>query len=241
MQVKRYFKSLRLIAFKMLGELKNSHQTYYRTTLFCCLFSKFMKIKNSLAILIGFLATSLIQYPVFSQYRFSKVPYQPVYLSSFTSAVNSLGFQYGNYSRLPYCFGTSETVNGITPVVVICPLATSSRDSGYTTNMNGGVSTIWISILITSNSSRTTTYNAVKKAGLVARVFANVRYNVTQDSMADVIVDEFDKTINNINTYEYRDDTGAYCRLRERKLLNVGDFETRACSTNKIINITFWF
>ena len=196
-----------------------------------------MKLQNLVSGVIGLSATILMQSPVASQYQ----PNQTVYLNNFANALNKAGFLYGNYDKLPYCFGTSETIDGRTPIVVICPLATPKRDSPYTTDRNGSVSAIWMSILISSNSSRETTRYAVEKAGLVARVFANIRYNVTASSMGGVLEDEFNKTVNGVDAREYTNNSGALCRFRQRNLVNVGIFETRACAKTGSMQITFWF
>ena len=196
-----------------------------------------MKIKNIFSVSLGLSATILMQLPVASQHR----PSQTVYLNNFATALRTAGFLYGSYDRLPYCFGTSETLDGRTPIVVICPLATSKRNSPYTTSRNGPVSAIWMSILITGNSNKATTRYAVEKAGLVARIFARVRYNVTASSMGNVLKDEFYKTLNGINASEYTSNSGAICRFRRRNLTNVGTFETNVCAQTSSIQVTFWF
>lgn len=183
-------------------------------------------------------ATSLsLQYPAKANYK----PYQTVYLSDFGKALRDSGFEYGGYSKFPYCFNTLETLNGYTPIVIVCPLATGKRDSNYSYGRNASVSAIWMSMLIDENASREMTRRALRKAGLVAKVFAYVRYNVTTSSAEDVLVDEVKRVIGREGA-SYVNSSGSSCNKRTRTLTNIGTFETTACFGRQgTAQVTVWF
>ena len=198
-----------------------------------------MKLKKILSFALGLSVAISIQLPVVSQYRPSKV----IYLDNFTAALQQAGFIYGNYASLPYCFGSSETVNGITPIVVICPLVYRERITSYTTSNHGPVSAIWISIVVTGDSNKGSMSYAVQKAALVAMIYSNVRYNFESSLMGEILGDEFSKTLTGINVREYTSFLGDMCYTRRRKLKYVGDFETNICFQKETAStqITFLF
>ncbi|MEL6988530.1 MAG: hypothetical protein AAGK97_11960 [Bacteroidota bacterium] len=178
-----------------------------------------------------------MQYPAKADYR----PHQNVYLSDFNSSLRKVGLTYGGYSKLPYCFSTQEKIDGVVPIVVVCPMATGRRNSNYAVNRNDTVSAVWISMLIDTSASRELTRRAVSKAGLVARVFADVRYNVTQSSVGDVLGDETGRVMNREGA-SYVSSGGDSCNKRVRNLNNIGRFETSACFKRQgQAQVTIWF
>lgn len=200
-----------------------------------------MKIKNLLKgavnLAVATATTLCMQYPGKADYK----PYQDVYLDEFNSSLREVGFTYGGYSKLPYCFSTEEKIDGTVPIVVVCPLKTGERDSNYAVSSDDTVSAVWISMLLDTSASETLTRRALNKAGLVARVFADVRYNVTQSSIGDVLSDEVGRVI----SYEgasYVSSDGNSCNRRVLDLTNIGTFETRACyKGQELAQVTIWF
>lgn len=200
-----------------------------------------MKIKNFLKgavnLAVATATTLCMQYSAEADYR----PHQNVYLDEFNSSLREVGFTYGGYSKLPYCFSSEEKIDGVVPIVIVCPLATGRRDSDYAVSRNDTVSAIWISMLLDTSASRELTKRAVSKAGLVARVFADVRYNVTQDSVGDVLSDEVGIVMSDQGT-SYVSSDGDSCNKRVRDLTNLGTFETNACFKSQgLAQVTIWF
>ena len=200
-----------------------------------------MKIKNLLKGAFNFTiaaATSLsLHSPVRADYR----PHQNVYLDDFNSSLKKVGFTYGGYSKLPYCFSTEEKIDGVIPIVVVCPMATGRRNSDYAVSRDETVSAIWISMLLDTSASRELTRRAVSKASLVAVTFADVRYNVTQSSVGDVLGDEIGRVMDNQGA-SYVSSDGDSCNKRVRDLTNIGTFETRACFKSQgLAHVTIWF
>ncbi len=183
-------------------------------------------------------ATSLsLQYPLKADYN----PYQNVYLEEFGAGLREVGFAYGGYADLPYCFNTSEALDGTIPLVVVCPLKTGERDSNYAVSRHDTVSAIWISMLLDTSASETLTRRALNKAGLVAKVFADVRYNVTQSSIGDVLVDEVGRVISDEGA-SYVSSDGNSCNRRVLDLTNIGTFEATACLKSQgLKQVTLWF
>lgn len=200
-----------------------------------------MRIKNLLKgtvnTLVAAATTLSLQYPVTANYN----PHQTVSLRGFSQALRDNGFAYGGYSQLPYCFNTRETLNGVTPVVVVCPLKNGRRDSDYSVGESASVSAIWVSMLLDGAASRELTRRALRKTGLVTKVFAHVRYNVTASSVCDVMTDEIQRAIKGEGV-KYKNSRGNSCYKRTRNLTNIGTFETRACfQGGGQTQVTVWF
>lgn len=202
-----------------------------------------MKIKNflkgSLSLSILTVTSLFLNYPAKAQSQYR--PHQNVYLDDFNSSLRKVGFTYGGYSKLPYCFSTEEKIDGEVPIVVVCPLETGSRNSDYAVSRTDTVSAIFISMLFDTSASRELTKRAFSKASLVARIFADVRYNVTQSSVGDILIDEIGIVIDNQGT-RYEDSSGNSCNKRAIDLTNIGTFETRACFKGEgLAQVTIWF
>lgn len=198
-------------------------------------FNKLIKNVFSFAVAV---ATSLyLQAPVKADYK----PYQNVYLAGFSTALRNVGFEYGGYSKLPYCFNTPERLDGTVPIVVVCPMKTGRRNSNYSVHRNDTVSTIWMSVLLDEAGSQALNRRATDRADLVSAAFLKVRYNVTSTSVENIFRNEIRQILNG-NGDNYVDSGGNSCRKRVSKLTYVGTMESAVCFKPRgIKQITVWF
>ena len=96
-------------------------------------------------------------------------------------------------------------------------------------------------MLIDSSASRELTRRALSKASMVAKAFADVRYNVTMSSVGRVLADEVVRTIEKEGA-SHVSSNGNSCYKRTRNLTNIGIFETKACYKGRgQTQVTVWF
>ncbi len=175
--------------------------------------------------------------PVLADYE----PVRKVYLRNFINASEEVGLIYGGYSKFPNCLSTPETIDGRVPIAIVCPKITKHPNSPYATKINDSVGGLFISILVNVNASRESTILAIRKVGNVSKAFLYVRYDVTMDSIGNVMSTEMEYTIDGVETDNYRDRDGNNCSTRTRTLTAVGSFDTTACFFSRIIRVTFLF
>ena len=194
-------------------------------------------IKNVLNLAVATTTSLSLQVPAKADYQ----PNQNVYLEGFGNALRQAGFEYGGYSKLPYCFNTTERIDGTVPIVVVCPLETGKRNSNYAVSGNDTVSAIWMSMLVDDTASQELNRRAADKADLVAAAFLKVRYNVTSSSFENIVQNEVVQIYDGNGT-SYVNSSGNSCRKKVSDLTYVGAVETTVCSeSGGTKQVTIWF
>jgi len=194
-------------------------------------------IKNAVSLTVAATATLSLQYPANADYN----PQQNVYLEGFGKGLSKVGLNYGGYSNLPYCFNTSETLDGTVPIVVVCPMESGDPNGSYAVSLSDTVSSIWVSMLLDTSASQEMTGRALSKAGIVSKVFASARYDVTPSSVGDVLSDEVYRVLDGEGS-SYENSEGNSCIKRVRDLNSIGKFETEACYKGQgQAQVTVWF